>query len=94
MKKLNWRKCHAELVSASLQRDSETGKLDHPPNGSKDISDSLAGAVWDLSLLPYSPGLSNFSLSVTGDQDTLPDCFRNMGGSGLRPLDKYSFDRI
>lgn len=77
-----------------LQRDTGTGKLDHPPNGSKDISDSLAGAVWDLSLLPYQPGLSNFQISISGEKDNMPDCFRNMGGSGLRPLDKYNFDRI
>lgn len=30
-----------------LQRDSMTGKLDHPENGSKDASDSFAGAVWN-----------------------------------------------
>ena len=29
-----------------LQRDPTTGKLDHPAGGSKDIADSLAGAVW------------------------------------------------
>ena len=33
-----------ELVH--LQRDSVTGKLDHPVGGSKDIADTLAGAVW------------------------------------------------
>lgn len=77
-----------------LQRDTSTGKLDHPPDGSKDISDSLAGAVWDLSLLPYQPGLSNFHMEYATKEDNLPECFRNMGGSGLKPLDKYMFDRI
>lgn len=32
-----------ELIE--LQRDVQTGKLDHPAEGSKDMSDSLAGAV-------------------------------------------------
>lgn len=34
-----------ELIN--LQRDSVTGKVDHPVGGSKDIADSLAGALWD-----------------------------------------------
>lgn len=76
-----------------LQRDTQTGKLDHPPDGSKDISDSLAGAVWDLSLLPYSPSLSDFNIRFNSQESELPACFNNMGGSGLHLLDKYSFTR-
>lgn len=30
-----------------LQRDSLSGKVDHPVGGSKDVSDSVAGAVWN-----------------------------------------------
>lgn len=74
-----------------LQRDTNTGKLDHPPDGSKDISDSLAGAVWDLSLLPYSPGLSNFRMEYHGKQPELPAWFT--GPSKLEPLNKYNFER-
>ena len=33
-----------ELIS--LERDVEKKKIDHPPKGSKDVADSLAGAVW------------------------------------------------
>ena len=33
-----------------LQRDSLSGKVDHPVGGSKDISDGLAGAVWNAIL--------------------------------------------
>lgn len=33
-----------------LQRDSTSGKLDHPVGGSKDVSDSFAGAVWNAML--------------------------------------------
>jgi hypothetical protein len=32
----------------TLERDSKTGKIDHPVRGSKDISDSLAGVVHGL----------------------------------------------
>ena len=31
---------------ATVRKDDKTGKIDHPPDGQKDISDSLAGAVW------------------------------------------------
>lgn len=33
---------------ASLEMDSKRGKIDHPANGSKDVSDSLAGVVFGL----------------------------------------------
>jgi hypothetical protein len=31
---------------ATVRKDDKTGKIDHPPHGKKDVSDSLAGAVW------------------------------------------------
>lgn len=37
-----------ELVH--LQRDSITGKVDHPTGGSKDLADSFAGWIWDAVL--------------------------------------------
>ena len=33
-----------------LQRDASTGRCDHPTGGSKDVSDSFAGAVWNAVL--------------------------------------------
>lgn len=39
-------KCRKELVS--LEKDTKTGKIDHPPNGSKDCADALAGVVYGL----------------------------------------------
>lgn len=33
-----------------LQRDSVSGKIDHPVGGSKDMSDTLAGSVWNAML--------------------------------------------
>ena len=36
-----------ELIS--LERDLEKGKIDHPPGGTKDVADALAGVVRGLS---------------------------------------------
>ena len=38
-----------------LQRDSISGKVDHPIGGSKDVSDTLAGSVWNAIL--NNPGV-------------------------------------
>lgn len=40
-------RCQSE--AARLERDTATGKVDHPPEGSKDIFDALAGTVYGLS---------------------------------------------
>lgn len=41
-------KCRIEL--ASLEKDTKKNKIDHPPNGSKDVSDALAGVVYGLTM--------------------------------------------
>lgn len=61
-------------------------------HNSKDISDSLAGAVWDLSLIPYEPGLSNFRLELGGPKEEEIPAFTSMF-RGMKPLDKYNFER-
>lgn len=38
----------ARLELVSLEKDTKTGKIDHPAQGSKDISDALAGVVHGL----------------------------------------------
>lgn len=35
---------------ASLEKDTKKGKVDHPPHGSKDLSDALAGVVYGLTM--------------------------------------------
>jgi hypothetical protein len=35
-----------------LELDTKKGKIDHPPGGSKDLADALAGVVFRLSSLP------------------------------------------
>lgn len=49
-----------ELVH--LQRDSVTGRVDHPVGGGKDVADSLAGAVWNAMLV--NPGVPVSTKSV------------------------------
>jgi hypothetical protein len=39
-------KCRLEMVA--LERDTKSGKIDHPPNLSKDCSDAVAGVVYGL----------------------------------------------
>lgn len=39
-------KCELEL--ASLEKDVKKGKVDHPPHGSKDVADALAGVAFGL----------------------------------------------
>ena len=49
---------HVQLLEdelIQLQRDSTTGHLDHPQFGSKDMSDSFAGAVWNA--VQTNPGV-------------------------------------
>lgn len=41
-------KCAFEL--ASLEKDIRKGKIDHPPGGSKDVADALAGVVYGCTM--------------------------------------------
>ena len=69
----------------------EAGVVVH---NSKDISDSLAGAIWDLSLLPYDPGLSDMYIGAYGDIDDMMPVMRQGLFHGLREYNPYNFDRI
>lgn len=35
---------------ASLEKDTKKNKIDHPPHGSKDVSDALAGVIYGLTM--------------------------------------------
>jgi len=41
-------KLHKEILM--LEKDAKTGRVDHPPGGSKDLSDALAGVVHGLTM--------------------------------------------
>lgn len=62
-------------------------------HNSKDIADSLAGAVWDLSLLPYSPALHEFVMYSHEREDRMPSAFKNSLFGGLQPCDPTAFER-
>ena len=56
---------HMELLETELthlQRDPGTGICDHPVGGSKDVSDSFAGATWNAILT--NPGIPVSSKKV------------------------------
>ena len=40
----------AQLEFVRLERDPKTRKIDHPPRGSKDLSDAMAGVAWGLTM--------------------------------------------
>lgn len=42
------KKAHTEW--RLLQQDPEDGKVDHPPNGSKDVADAMAGVIYGLTM--------------------------------------------
>ena len=63
-------------------------------HNSKDISDSLAGAIWDLSLLPYDPGLSDFTFRMSDSEDDMLPVMRQGLFHGLQEYNPYKFDRI
>lgn len=41
---------HARTELVRLERDMKNHKIDHPPNGSKDVADSMAGVVYGLTM--------------------------------------------
>lgn len=41
---------HLIVELLSLEKDLKSGKIDHPPNGSKDVADALAGVVYGLTM--------------------------------------------
>lgn len=51
---LNCEQLQKELIQ--LQRDSVTGRIDHPIGGEKDVADSLAGSVWKA--ITDNPGVN------------------------------------
>lgn len=54
--------CVKELLS--LEKDTKTGKIDHPANGSKDVSDSLAGVVYGLTMRREIWGMFNIPIQT------------------------------
>lgn len=51
-----------EVELASLEKDTKKNKIDHPSHSSKDVSDSLAGVVYGLTMRREIWGLHNIPL--------------------------------
>lgn len=45
---------------ATIRKDEKTGKIDHIPNGAKDVADAVAGAVWHAEQA-YATGIAYVS---------------------------------
>ena len=56
-------KCREELYS--LERDLRTGKIDHPPGGSKDVADALAGVVYGLTMRRETWGIHGVPIAIS-----------------------------
>jgi hypothetical protein len=56
---------------ATIRKDDKTGKIDHPPQGQKDISDRLAGAVWHAEKA-FSEGVTGQWANVKAVQTYTP----------------------
>lgn len=79
---------HQKLVLEilSLERDLKTGKIDHPPAGSKDCADALAGVVFGLTMRREIWGLFKVPLvaipnSIRVSKDTLEETNAKLGAS-------------
>lgn len=59
---------HAKLELVSLERDTKKNKIDHPPSGSKDVADAMAGVAYGLTMrreLWVRHGISTFELPAS-----------------------------
>lgn len=67
-----------------LQRDSVTGKVDHPVGGSKDVADSCAGWIWNI--LQNNPGITiptKAKVAAIKAVNSINNRRRNMPGANL-----------
>jgi hypothetical protein len=66
--------CRKELLS--LERDTKSGKIDHPAAGSKDCSDALAGVVYGLTMRREIWGMFGVPLISIPDSLKSPDALQ------------------
>ena len=68
-----------------LERDTKTGKVDHPPAGSKDCADALAGVVYGLTMRRevwsmFGVPLTMVPSNITSQTDKLEEKNRQLAG--------------
>ena len=75
-----------ELVC--LERNSNTGKVDHPPNGSKDMADAVCGAIWNA-----SQNAEQFAFDFGETLDTVVKVSGEINGSQQREQIQLEFEK-
>ena len=74
-----------------MQYDSKKSKIDHRPNGSKDLADALAGAVYHCSRAEF-PGTAEAMMPSRGIVDTTEDIWKRLA-RGER-ITEQEFDKL
>ena len=82
-------KLEEELLG--LQYDGKKNKIDHRPNGSKDLADALAGAVYHCSLAE-PPGTAEAMMPSRGMVDTTVDIWDKLARGGR--ITEQEFDKL
>ena len=84
---------HDELKKELLKLRDTGKKQDHPVNGSKDISDAVAGAIWNCANSKNIMSLSKLSQAVLNPYST-PATFGYQGEQDIKSLEIAEFERL
>ena len=74
-----------------MQYDSKKSKIDHRPNGSKDLADALSGAVYHCSVA-QPPETAEAMMPSRGIVDTKEDLWEKLARS--EPITDQEFDKL
>jgi hypothetical protein len=65
---------------ATIRKDDRTGRLDHVPNGKKDVSDAVAGAIYHAEKA-FATGATSQWAEVLAVQPRTPPLFNELATS-------------
>ena len=71
-----------------VERNINTGKVDHPPNGSKDMADAVCGAIWNA-----SQNAEQFAFDFGETLDTVVKVSGEINGSQQREQIQLEFEK-
>ena len=83
------------MSNSMTRRDPQSGRIDHPPNFSKDCADAVAGVVYGLTYrratwvrfgVPITPGLVEAVRAIENGDRKSEAARRATGGGHLVPL--------